>query len=144
MCSLELRFCPSSRTLESGYAVSTGMCVDAPARQNVNQVVRRCFFQLRTIKQPRCHHSAAWSAVWRSQCHLLAASHASHRRGMLLQLSHVRWSLCTVRVLCIISLFTCLYCLNSIYEGGSVAEWLACWTQAQKGPGSNRSRDAVG
>ena len=28
--------------------------------------------------------------------------------------------------------------------GCSVAEWLACWTQAQKGPGSNRSRDAVG
>jgi len=27
--------------------------------------------------------------------------------------------------------------------GGSVAEWLACWTQAQKGSGSNRSRDAV-
>jgi len=25
----------------------------------------------------------------------------------------------------------------------SVAEWLACWTQAQKGPGSNRRRDAV-
>jgi len=29
-------------------------------------------------------------------------------------------------------------------HGGSVAEWLACWTQAQKGPGSNRSRDAAG
>ena len=28
--------------------------------------------------------------------------------------------------------------------GGSVAEWLACWTQVQKGGGSNRSRDAVG
>ena len=28
--------------------------------------------------------------------------------------------------------------------GGSVAEWLACWIQTQKGPGSNRSRDAVG
>jgi len=28
--------------------------------------------------------------------------------------------------------------------GGSVDEWLACWTQAQKDPGSNRSRDAVG
>ena len=28
--------------------------------------------------------------------------------------------------------------------GGSVAEWLACWAQAQKGPDSNRSRDAVG
>ena len=25
----------------------------------------------------------------------------------------------------------------------TVAEWLACWTKAQKGPGSNRSRDAV-
>ena len=29
-------------------------------------------------------------------------------------------------------------------KDGSIAEWLACWTQAQKGPGSNRSRDAVG
>ena len=29
-------------------------------------------------------------------------------------------------------------------QGGSVAEWLACLTQAQKGPGSNHSRDAVG
>jgi len=29
-------------------------------------------------------------------------------------------------------------------SGGSIAEWLACWTQAQKGLGSNRSRDAVG
>ena len=30
--------------------------------------------------------------------------------------------------------------------GGSVAEWLACWTQAKReeGPGSNHSRDAVG
>jgi len=28
-------------------------------------------------------------------------------------------------------------------EAGSVAERLACWTRAQKGPGSNRSRDAV-
>ena len=29
-------------------------------------------------------------------------------------------------------------------KGGSVAEWLACWTPAQKGLGSNRSCDAVG
>jgi len=29
-------------------------------------------------------------------------------------------------------------------RGGSVAEWLAWWTQAQKDPGSNRSPDAVG
>ena len=33
------------------------------------------------------------------------------------------------------------YC---IILGGSVAEWLACWTQAQKGLCSNRSRDAIG
>jgi len=36
---------------------------------------------------------------------------------------------------------TCeLYLYN---RGGSVAEWLACWTQAQMGQGSNRRRDAV-
>ena len=34
--------------------------------------------------------------------------------------------------------------LNAAIRCGSVAEWLACWTQAQKGPGSNRSCDAVG
>jgi len=33
---------------------------------------------------------------------------------------------------------------SSLCLVGSVAEWLACWTQAQKGLGSNRSRDAVG
>ena len=33
--------------------------------------------------------------------------------------------------------------LNYTELVGSVAERLACWTQAQKGPGSNRSRDAV-
>ena len=36
----------------------------------------------------------------------------------------------------------CYYVLSDM--GGSVAEWFACWTQARKGPGSNRSRDAVG
>jgi len=33
---------------------------------------------------------------------------------------------------------------SSVLPLYSAAEWLACWTQAQKGPGSNRSRDAVG
>ena len=44
-----------------------------------------------------------------------------------------------------------LGCVHESFEirglyplGGSVAEWLACWTQAQKGPGSNHSHDAVG
>jgi len=32
---------------------------------------------------------------------------------------------------------------NISVSGRSVAEWLACWTEAQ-GLGSNRSRDAVG
>jgi len=39
--------------------------------------------------------------------------------------------------------------LSSIFSSfewliGSVAEWLACWTQAQYGLGSDRSHDAVG
>ena len=38
---------------------------------------------------------------------------------------------------------TIFFCLSPMSRGGSVAEWLACWTQAQKGLGSNRSRDAV-
>jgi len=32
----------------------------------------------------------------------------------------------------------------AMYMGGSVAERLACWTQVQKGLGSNHSHDAVG
>jgi len=40
---------------------------------------------------------------------------------------------------CLLHLFIRLYRIT----GGSVAEWLACWTQAEKGLGSNRSRDAV-
>ena len=36
-----------------------------------------------------------------------------------------------------------VYIALPVHQGGSVAEWLACWTQVQKGPGSNRSRDAV-
>jgi len=34
--------------------------------------------------------------------------------------------------------------LMSVSWDGSVAEWLSCWTQAQKVLGSNRTRDAVG
>jgi len=33
--------------------------------------------------------------------------------------------------------------IDGIVMGGSVAEWLACRTQARKSTGSNRSRDAV-
>jgi len=34
--------------------------------------------------------------------------------------------------------------VDHLAMGGSLAEWLAYWTQAQKGPGSNRGCDAVG
>jgi len=37
-----------------------------------------------------------------------------------------------------------LSCYVILTCGPSVAEWLACSTQAQKSPGSNHSRDAVG
>jgi len=42
------------------------------------------------------------------------------------------------------SIVTVLVPHTGAHTGGSVADWLTCWTQAQKGPGSNRSRDAVG
>ena len=38
--------------------------------------------------------------------------------------------------------FTSFY-FTYFFKRDSVAEWLACWTQALKGPGSNSSRDAV-
>ena len=43
----------------------------------------------------------------------------------------------------VINAFIVLCCI-AVARGGSEAEWLACWTQAQKGPGSNRLLDAVG
>jgi len=45
----------------------------------------------------------------------------------------------------IVLYFKLCFCLFYVaYWGGSVAEWLECWTQAQKGLVPNRSRDAVG
>jgi len=50
---------------------------------------------------------------------------------------------------CVLSSFSLPSLLSSVLDsqctslGGSVAEWLACWTQAHKGLGSNRSCDAV-
>jgi len=54
--------------------------------------------------------------------------------------SSVAVTLCT----CQRSLIAAAKPVLSLFTGDSVAEWLACWTQAQKGPGSNRSRDAIG
>ena len=38
----------------------------------------------------------------------------------------------------------CLVLFVRIVLGDSVAEWSACWTRVQEGPGSNCSRDALG
>jgi len=56
--------------------------------------------------------------------------------------------LCSTVTQCLVSSVRNLVFLNFVlflYYGqrDSVAEWLACWTRAQKGPGSNRSRYAV-
>jgi len=42
------------------------------------------------------------------------------------------------------AIFVILFIDTVHLSGDSVAEWLACWTQAQKSPGSNRSHDAIG
>jgi len=51
-------------------------------------------------------------------------------------------------VSCFYSNFSCIHVSHShivfAMQGGSVAEWLACWTQAQNGLGLNCSHDAVG
>jgi len=67
---------------------------------------------------PRCFGPACIVDGGRHRATLLGETHAMHQ--------------CFVNV------------KASVSRGGSVAEWLACWTQAQKGLGSNRSRDAVG
>jgi len=43
----------------------------------------------------------------------------------------------------IIALYQSTFTIPYHTMGGSVAEWLAFWTQVQKGLGSNRSRHAV-
>ena len=54
-----------------------------------------------------------------------------HRRHQLAGIDTRRVSLAT-------------FTLFPLITSPPVAEWLACWTQAQKGLGSNRSRNAVG
>jgi len=48
------------------------------------------------------------------------------------------------RALIVARVGVCDQSVHRPIEGRSVAECLACRTRAQKGPGSNRSRDAVG
>jgi len=48
-------------------------------------------------------------------------------------------------IFCLYCFYGCTFCLSNyvLYMGGLVAEWLSCWTPAQKGLGSNCSHDAV-
>ena len=46
-------------------------------------------------------------------------------------------------IICVMLSDAKLQYLTYCIQGGLVAEWSACWTQAQKGLGLNRSRDAV-
>ena len=58
---------------------------------------------------------------------------------------HVSWVHRVIFIrtlLSVIGLTICSLVFDSQCRGGSVAEWLACWTQARKGPGTNRSHDA--
>ena len=70
-----------------------------------------------------------------------AALSPSASYACVLPITETRFSSGGVVIRCVLSPFRQLRSLN---RGGSVAEWLARWTQAQYGPGSNRSRDAVG
>ena len=100
------------------------------------------------ISGPRC----------RSRCDLVGSKEQCIRWGTA---SPRKWAICvwgewrpSVSQRCneFLSLFMSIEWSNVIQNltksttllGCSVAEWLACWTQAQKGPGSNRSRDADG
>jgi len=67
-----------------------------------------------------------------------AAESSACGRGNVVGLTSIE----AIFLLLLLSAVICFY--STPPSCGSVAKWLACWTQAQKGPGSNRSRDAVG
>ena len=68
------------------------------------------------------------TASWRS-CKAVSEGQSDVNRRVLFS-----WSECVISKLEILDL--------RLTSGGSVAEWFACWTLAQKASGSNRSRDA--
>jgi len=79
--------------------------------------VRRCLTEL--------NHGVVYR---RCRCHIDTSAGVTQRSPLSLDLHrHTRTSV-----------------LHGISMSCLVAEWLACWTQVLKGPGSNRSRDAVG
>ena len=78
-------------------------------------------------------------------CHYIHIQAATENALICSMMNTVR-RCCRVLV-SLASLYRTLDLLTYTYMtlwGGSVAEWLACWTQGQKGLSSNRSRDAVG
>ena len=69
-----------------------------------------------------CHHAEVYGLD-------VDCRHRHHSRCCQFSLIHSK-----LKVFEVVGLLGC----------GSVAEWLACWTQAQKGLGSNRGSNAVG
>jgi len=68
---------------------------------------------------------------------------ASYNWVDLLQVSSVQFLSCAVNKAQHIAYRRSVYLRVERQYSGSVPEWLACWTQSQKGLGSSRSRDAV-
>ena len=76
------------------------------------------------------------------QCKALQTT-LPHGRTLAVSLRQVadRLALSQISVMCTNA---CFKPFTPTYWEAHYGWWLACWTQAQKGPGSNRSRDAVG
>ena len=96
------------------------------------------------VRKPGGEHGKHWCNVWERVQAIKMNSRWTHESvGFLwprlrsLQLLHFL-------LLTITSTTTNLHIHTASNWGGSVAKWFACWTQAQKGPGSNRSRNIVG
>jgi len=99
------------------------------------------------------HYAKTTSKVISMKDRLIRELVRPRSRNSYAHLGHTNWPV-IVRFLdrCPRNLPTKIWCghsflglyLAKVSSGGSVAEWLASWTQAQKGLGSNRSRGAVG
>ena len=99
------------------------------------------------------HYAKTTSKVISMKDRLIRELVRPRSRNFYAHLGHTNWPV-IVRFLdrCPRNLPTKIWCghsflglyLAKVSSGGSVAEWLASWTQAPKGLGSNRSRGAVG
>jgi len=108
---------------------STQPCIPSGSLNRVpaSAGVRAGMYPLRPERQVTLWHVSSRSdvATLRTAIHLLLTYTDGHDRD------HTRPP----------SRHTCCTGITHTQQRGSAAEWLACWTQAQKGPSSDRSRD---